>query len=46
MAERQAVASCEDKNQHEENMMRDIHVGKRGSETVKEEQPDKLRRTI
>ena len=26
--------------------MRDIHVGKRGSETANEEQPDKLRKTV
>ena len=33
-------------NQHEENRMRDIHVGKRGSEVASEEQPDKLRKTV
>ena len=33
------------KNQHEEDRMRDIHVGKRGSEAAGEEQPDKLRKT-
>ena len=32
-------------NQHEEDGMRDIHVGKRGSEAAGEEQPDKLRKT-
>ena len=26
--------------------MRDIHVGKRGSEAAGEEQPDKLRKTV
>ena len=30
-------------NQHEKNRMRDIHVGKRGSEAASEEQLDKLR---
>ena len=33
-------------NQHEENRMRDVHIGKRGSETADEEQPDKLRKTV
>ena len=33
-------------NQHEENRMSDIHIGKRGSETAHEEQPDKLRKTV
>ena len=33
-------------NQHEEDRMRDIHVGKRGSEAAGEEQPDKLRKTV
>ena len=32
-------------HQHDENRMRDIHVGKRGSEAASEEQPDKLRKT-
>ena len=32
-------------NQHEEKIMRDIHVGKRGSEAAGEEQPDKWRKT-
>ena len=41
MADRHAVASGED----EENRMRDIHVGKRGSGAAGEEQPDKLRKT-
>ena len=45
-ADRHAVASGEDENEHEENIMRDIHTGKRGSATAKEEQPDKLRRTV
>ena len=30
-------------NQHEEDRMRDIHIGKRGPEVAGEEQPDKLR---
>ena len=46
MADRHAVASGEDENEHEENIIRDIHIGKRGSATAKEEQPDKLRRTV
>ena len=33
-------------NQHEENTMRDIHVGKRGSEAAGEKQLDKLRKTV
>ena len=33
-------------NQHEERIMRDIHIGKRGSEAAGEEQPDKLRKTV
>ena len=32
--------------QHEEDRMRDIHVGQRGSEAASEEQPDKLRKTV
>ena len=32
-------------NQHEEDRVRDIRVGKRGSEAVSEEQLDKLRKT-
>ena len=47
MAVRHADASGCDirETQHEENRMRDIHVGKRGSEAASEEQPDKLRKT-
>ena len=33
-------------NQHEESRMREIHIGKRGSETASEEQADKLRKTV
>ena len=33
-------------NQHEEQIMRDIHVSKRGSEAASEEQSDKLRKTV
>ena len=33
-------------NQHEEDRMRDIHVGKRGSGAAGEEQLDKLRNTV
>ena len=48
MAVRHAGASGGDitENQHEENRMRDIHVGKRGSEAASEEQPDKLMKTV
>ena len=33
-------------NQHEEDRMRNIHVGTRGPEAASEEQPDKLRKTV
>ena len=33
-------------NQHDENRMRDIHIGKRESEAASEEQPDKLKKTV
>ena len=33
-------------NQHEEERMRDIHVGKRGPEAAGGEQPDMLRKTV
>ena len=48
MAVRHADASGGDitENQHEENGMRDIHVGKIGSEAASEDQPDKLRMTV
>ena len=48
VAVRHADASGGDimENQHEEDRMRDIHVGKRGSEAAGEEQPDKLRKTV
>ena len=48
MADRHAVASAGDisENQHDENRMRDIRIGKRGSEAASEEQPDKLRKTV
>ena len=44
MAVRHADASGGDviENQHEENRMKDIHVGKGGSEAASEEQLDKL----
>ena len=45
ISDRHAVACGEDEKQHEENIMRDIHIGERGSETGNEEQPDKLRKT-
>ena len=32
------VAPGEEENQHEENRMRDIHIGKRGVETTNEDQ--------
>ena len=45
---RYADASCGDirENQHEENRVRDTHVGKRGPEAAGEEQPDKLGKTV
>ena len=45
---RHADASSGDmsENQHGEDRMRDIRVGKRGSEAASEEQPDKLRKTV
>ena len=47
VADRRAVASGEDENQHEENIMRDIHtLGIQGSQTASEEPPDKLWRTV
>ena len=46
MADRQTVAFGEDENQHEVNKMRYIHTGTRGAETVSEEQPYNLRRTV
>ena len=47
MADRHAVPSGEEERQHDENRMRDIHMGKRGSETAnEEEQFDKLRKTV
>ena len=47
IAVRHADASDGDiiENQHEEDRMRDIHVGKRGPEVAGEEQLDKLRKT-
>ena len=33
-------------NQHEEDRMRDIHIGKRGPEAAGEEQPDILSKTV
>ena len=35
-----------EKTQHEEDRMRDIQIGKRGSEAAGKEQPDKLRKTV
>ena len=43
MADRHAVASGKDERQHDD---KDIHIGKGGSETACEEQPDKLRKTV
>ena len=47
MAVQHADASGGDisENQQEENRMRDIHIGKRGSKAASEEQPDKLKKT-
>ena len=42
MADRHAVTSGEDERQHDENIMSDIYIGKRGPETAHEEQPDKV----
>ena len=41
-ADRHVVASGEDEKQHDENRMKDIHIGKRRSEKTNEEQPDKI----
>ena len=41
-----ASGGCIREYQHEEDRMRDIHVGKRGSEAAGEEQPDKWRKTV
>ena len=46
MADRHAVASGEEEKQREENRMRDVHIGKRGSEAANEEQHDKSRKTV
>ena len=46
MADRHAFASGEDERKDDENRMRDIHIGKRGSVTAIEEQPDTLRKTV
>ena len=48
VAVRHADASGGDirENQHEEDRMRDIHVGKRGSEAAGEVEPNKLRKTV
>ena len=39
------LAVTSQKAQHEENRIRDIHVGKRGSEAAGEDQPDKWTKT-
>ena len=48
MAVRHAGASGGDitENKHDENRMRDIHVGKRGSEAASGEQLDNMRKTV
>ena len=48
VAVRHADASDGDikENQHEQDRMRDIHVGKRRPEAANEQQPDKLRKTV
>ena len=48
MTIRHADASGGDitENQHDENIMRDSHIGKRGQETANEEQPDMLRKLV
>ena len=40
------LAVTSEKTQHEEDRMRDIQVGKRGSDAAFEAQPDKLRKTV
>ena len=45
MRDRHVVASGEHER-HDENIMRDIHIRKRGSETANEEQSDKLRKPV
>ena len=47
VAVRHADASGGDiiENQHDEKLMRDIHIGRRGSETANEKQPHKWRKT-
>ena len=46
MTDRHAVASGEQETQHDENITRDIQVGKKGWETANEEQPDGMRKTV
>ena len=48
VAVRHADASGGDirENQHEEDRIRDIHIGKRGPEAAGEEQADQLRKTV
>ena len=48
VAVRHADASGGDirENQHDEDRMRNIHIGKRGQEAASEEQPHKLRKTV
>ena len=46
LADRHAVASGEDESQHDEDRMRDIHIGKSVSEAANEERPDKLRKNV
>ena len=46
VADRHVVPSGEDERQHEENRRRDVHIGKRGSETPNDEQLDNLRKTV
>ena len=40
------LAVTSEKTQHEEDRLRDIRVGKRGSEAAGQDQPDKLRKTV
>ena len=46
MLDRHAVVFGKEEIRHDEIRMRDIHIGRRGSETANEEQPDKLRKTV
>ena len=46
MLDRHAVASGEEEKPHEGNVMRNVHIGKRESETAHEEHADNLWKTV